>query len=149
MPGAYEPLSSALHAMREEGINEIVCLAPPSEIDDLAPAYHQLLKAGPPWPVVHEPVEDFGAPSDDISFDSLVREIAGKLLAGRHILMHCGAGIGRTGTLAAAVLCSLGLDLDDSLEAVRTAGSDPETDEQRALLRRRCATLQLRARRQH
>ena len=50
------------------------------------------------------------------------------------MLAHCGAGIGRTGTLAASVLVFLGVPLDQALETVHAAGSYPERPEQLELV---------------
>jgi protein-tyrosine phosphatase len=50
-------------------------------------------------------------------------------------LIHCGAGIGRTGTLAAGVLIVLGMDEPDALKNVDDAGSHPERRSQREVIR--------------
>ena len=65
----------------------------------------------------------------------MVKNITGRLESGENLLIHCGAGIGRTGTLAASVLISLGKNLNESLDAVRSAGSNPETEEQMDLVK--------------
>ena len=58
----------------------------------------------------------------------------GGLSAGRRVLIHCGAGIGRTGTLAVCVLVALGQTRAEAEAVVRAAGSQPETPEQHALV---------------
>lgn len=55
-------------------------------------------------------------------------------------LFHCGAGRGRTGTFAAALLCKLGLLLKAALKMVAAAGSGPETEEQRSLVEKVAAS---------
>jgi protein-tyrosine phosphatase len=60
--------------------------------------------------------------------------VADDLRAGESVLLHCAAGIGRTGTAAACVLKSLGLTRDEALERVRAAGSDPQSAAQSGLI---------------
>jgi protein-tyrosine phosphatase len=55
-------------------------------------------------------------------------------LNGQNVLLHCAAGIGRTGTAAACVLKRLGLPVDEALQRVREAGSNPETAVQSGLV---------------
>ena len=79
----------------------------------------------------------FGVPDDDAAFWQFADDLAALLKNGDAILMHCGAGIGRTGTMATAVLMALGVTRDAALRAVQAAGSHPETPSQRRLLESR------------
>ena len=49
-------------------------------------------------------------------------------------LLHCAAGIGRTGTAAACLLKRLGLPREQALQLVRAAGSSPESAVQSGLV---------------
>jgi protein-tyrosine phosphatase len=49
-------------------------------------------------------------------------------------LLHCAAGMGRTGTVAACLLKRLGLPKEEALERVRQAGSNPESAVQTGLV---------------
>ena len=49
------------------------------------------------------------------------------LVLGQQVLLHCAAGIGRTGTVAACVLKHLGLPAALALARVRAAGSNPQS----------------------
>jgi protein-tyrosine phosphatase len=75
------------------------------------------------------------APSVD-EFAALVARVRARLDAGDGVIVHCGAGIGRAGTLAAALLMSLGADHDGSLATVRAArpSAGPQTQVQDQLL---------------
>ena len=48
--------------------------------------------------VLHSPVSDFLAPSLD-QLSKIVQWIESEIAAGRKVLVHCYAGIGRTGTV--------------------------------------------------
>ena len=56
------------------------------------------------------------------------------LRAGESVLLHCAAGLGRTGTAAACVLKALGLETREALQRVREAGSNPQNAEQSGLV---------------
>jgi len=52
------------------------------------------------------------------------------------VLVHCAAGIGRTGTVAACLLKRLGVPTAVALRRVREAGSNPESALQSGLIER-------------
>jgi protein-tyrosine phosphatase len=79
-------------------------------------------------------IPDFGVPEDRSAFKALAGQVATWLQNGENVLIHCGAGIGRTGTLAIAALLFLGISIQEASEIVHSAGSQPETTGQKALL---------------
>jgi predicted protein tyrosine phosphatase len=64
-----------------------------------------------------------------------VEETASALKAGQNLLLHCNAGIVRTGAYASAVLIRLGLSKNQATAEVGRAGSNPETPKQIQFLR--------------
>jgi protein-tyrosine phosphatase len=135
MPGRYEPLEDTLQTLSDLGISDIICLAPLAEIKAKSRCYAEVLESDG-LPCSHRlfPIPDYGTPTDRGSFASEVEAAAGALRRGDRILVHCGAGIGRTGLFAAGVLVALGLEHTQALRRVEEAGSHPERDEQYALL---------------
>src|SRR5712691_9042369 len=69
---------------------------------------------------IHLPVADSHAPTQD-QLDQGVAAIDGALKEGRRVAVHCGAGLGRSGTLIAAYLVSQGTAPDDAMAQVRSA----------------------------
>jgi len=135
MPGRREPLESVWAAGRREGINAIVRLAELPEVGAKSPRYGEALKAGDvPFPILVSEIPDYGVPKDRDAFWSRAQEVASRVRAGEVILVHCGAGVGRTGTFAICVLVALGQSVTAAKSSVSGAGSAPETVEQRELI---------------
>ncbi|HEY6004662.1 MAG TPA: cyclin-dependent kinase inhibitor 3 family protein [Anaeromyxobacter sp.] len=67
------------------------------------------------------PIADATAPSDLGPTARLVEKILERLAAGRTVVVHCHAGIGRSGTVAACCLVARGADPRRAIDAVREA----------------------------
>ncbi len=122
-------------ALSAVGASGIVCLNERHELDDRYPAYVRWLDESGPERVVWFPVPDLHAPGLDAAIE-LVAAITGRLTSGERLVMHCGAGIGRAGTIGAAVLLALGVPLDDALGTIarHRPMAGPEAGAQQALL---------------
>lgn len=137
MPGRYETWVEFVRETERLTLDAVVCLASESEIRSESPAYWHARSSGEvPFPTRDFPIEDFGAPreKEGTEFRDLVQDVAARLLAGKHILIHCRMGIGRTGTLASCVLIELGLSSAEAVRTVEGAGSKPEVTEQRRFI---------------
>ena len=127
MPGRYGTMPDFEQKARADGLRMVVCLTPRDEIEELSPDYGAAVtRGGTSYEWVHLPVPNFGVPPDRSAFREAIRHIADRIKAGDSVLMHCAAGMGRTGSAAACVLKALGLPSEEALERVRTAGSNPQ-----------------------
>lgn len=135
MPGRFETWSSFREEARRAGLGTVVCLAPRLELAELSPEYHAALARGSlPFRWMNVPMRNFGLPEDPAAFRRDIASLAQDLRNGEVVLLHCAAGLGRTGTAAACLLKALGLDAQEALQRVRDAGSNPQNAEQSGLV---------------
>jgi protein-tyrosine phosphatase len=135
MPGRFASWPEFEAQAERSGLALVVCLTPREEVAELSPDYHAAVVAGRVgfrW--LHSPMRNFGSPQDAAGFRQDVEQIATALRQGDAVMLHCAAGIGRTGTAAACVLKALGLPADEALQRVRDAGSNPQNAEQSGLV---------------
>jgi protein-tyrosine phosphatase len=104
-------------AMARCGATTVVCLVEEYELSDRYPQYVEWLHAHRGDDVVWFPIHDLHAPSLSAA-ELLLADLHTRLGRGEHLLVHCAAGIGRTGTIAACLLIELGMHRDDALALV-------------------------------
>ena len=117
------------------GATTIVCL---NEIGELAIRYDDYvdwLRANRDTHAHWYPIHDMHAPPVD-ELSELVTALRARLDNDEGIVVHCGAGIGRAGTIAAAILISHGLSVDEALTIVRASrpAAGPQTGAQERIL---------------
>jgi len=125
----------AEEAFRKTGATTAVCLSESAELADRYPGYVEWLHDNQPARAVWFPVPDLHAPSHDAAaafLDGLVARVR----RGEVLLVHCGAGIGRAGTMAAALLVRLGATVDDAIATVAASRpmAGPEAGAQKEFL---------------
>jgi protein-tyrosine phosphatase len=135
MPGRFEAWSAFEAQARQAGLALVVCLTPRHELAELSPTYHRAVTQGAlPFRWMQVATRNFGVPEDKAQFRRDVEQIAQALRHGDAVLLHCAAGMGRTGSTAACVLKALGLDTEEALQRVRDAGSNPQNAQQSGLV---------------
>ena len=133
-PGRHDPhasgggwardLAADLDAIRAWGAVAVMTLVEADELALLGVAAmgREVAARGMAW--IHLPIADMTVP--DAAFERAWREDAGPrlhaLLARRRdVVLHCRAGLGRTGTIAARLLVETGTPADAAIRAIRAA----------------------------
>jgi protein tyrosine phosphatase (PTP) superfamily phosphohydrolase (DUF442 family) len=117
---SHRPKLKAIPAIAAAGCRRIVTIQGPNETP--GQIEQACREAGVAWTWVQVGHARLPAGEDDRRLRRAVRQVAGFLEAGETVLIHCSAGIHRTGMLAFAVLRWLGLAESEALgliEAMR------------------------------
>ncbi|CAB4857306.1 unannotated protein [freshwater metagenome] len=122
-------------ALAAVGASAVVCLNQRSELVDRYPHYVEWLRTQAPLRAVWFPIPDLGAPHLDAATE-LLESLCQRVERGDTLLVHCGAGIGRAGTIAAGLLMALGSGAADALAlvAAHRPMAGPEAGAQRDLI---------------
>lgn len=125
-------LGDAVNFFHYLGINTIVCLLEMAEIEEYGLQQEEALCQQTGMDFVHFPIADSHIPANAEAFRGLVNALHGKLQDGQNIVIHCRAGIGRTGVLAGCILVNDGMAGDDAIQQISGARGFPipETEAQ-------------------
>ena len=103
------------------GADILISLNQASEFDQLGvPEFPDIVKRQKfRW--YHLPIDDFSAPGEEFTkaWNLFGAEILGYIENGSRIVLHCAAGLGRSGTFAAKLLTTYGWDPLQAIDLVR------------------------------
>lgn len=108
----HMPGPTGLRELRSQGIDTVISLtigSPDERVIKASGLKHH-----------HFPLADMSAP--DMGFiERFVGILQHELDQGRKVAVHCGAGLGRTGTLLACYFVNEGFSADEAIKCVRRA----------------------------
>lgn len=122
IPGGEASLTEDLDALEAQGVTDIVCLVEEVELEWMDPPetmlQRQLSVERKGMSFYNYPIEDYEAP-DLYEAKQIVQLIMEALEKGRSVIVHCWAGLGRAGTIAACVCVSQGMMPLQAIQHVR------------------------------
>jgi len=112
--------------MRSAGIQRVCCLVPGSQLDAEDANLTLYREAFGPQRVLHAPVPDHHLVDEQLLTEEILPFLESASAAGERVVVHCLAGIGRTGQVLAAWLVSdRAYHPKQAIETVRDLGRDP------------------------
>jgi len=98
----FDPRGKILDAFFNAGVSTVIMLTPIEEVKELTGInlYDRYQQLG--FDVIYVSVEDFSVPSEG-AFQEPIKRTLGAADAGKTIVIHCHAGLGRSGMFAACL----------------------------------------------
>lgn len=107
-PQSGDEIEAIFKAIAADGITRIISLLEVSEANDLGLHNEQQISQNSGMQFVQFSIPDLGVPISAHEFSVFIKQQYLDVQAGEHVLVHCRAGIGRTGMVTASVLMHCG-----------------------------------------
>lgn len=135
-PVAGEWIAEEFCGIANLGVKRLVCLMEAAEMRDVGLAREPALCTENGIDFLHFSIRDRGLPVSIDKTISLVKDLHAQIESGKNTAIHCRAGIGRTGLIAACILVRNGHAPEEAFACVSKARKIdvPDTPEQREWL---------------
>lgn len=131
-PRAGDWLDDEMRAWARAGVDIVACLLEPQEIRELGLQGQEQACLASGMRYLSFPIADRQVPPSLQATRRFCGELAGDLRSGRAVVVHCRAGIGRSGLIAACVLQEFGIVGDAAFAMLGAARrvQVPDTEQQ-------------------
>jgi protein-tyrosine phosphatase len=131
-PRAGDWLADEVRSWRDAGIDAVVSMLTPDEVEDLDLAAEPAESEGHGLRFRSFPVDDRAVPASKLEFAGLLTDLSRQLETGQTVAVHCRQGIGRSALVAIGLLIWSGIDVARAIETVAAARGRPvpETPDQ-------------------
>ncbi len=131
-PTAGDWIEEEFANIANENINQIVSLLEPSEEFEVGLQKEKGLTEKYEMHFLSFPIQDRGLPNSVEKFGNFTKTLFQQILSGKNTLIHCRAGIGRAGMVAAAILIHYGFNVDKAFShiSLKRGVTVPDTKEQ-------------------
>ncbi|WP_262178118.1 protein-tyrosine phosphatase family protein [Haloarcula laminariae] len=124
--GRDEAIDDWVEFMRAEGIERVCCLLTGCQLDDRGAVLDHYAATFGEANVLHAPVRDHHLVPESVLVDEILPFLADSRAAEEPVVVHCLAGIGRTGqALAAWLVYNRDYGPRRAIETVREQGREP------------------------
>lgn len=125
-------LKDDLIYFRTRGVRAVASLLETREAESCGLEHEAALCKQVGLSFTHFPIRDRRVPTDEKAFQALVNQLYHSLYEGENLAIHCYAGIGRTGVLAACLMIKDGMTPQDAVDLLSEVRGHnmPQTQEQ-------------------
>lgn len=130
-PVSGEWIEDEFIGLKRLGIDKIVCLLEKYEQIEVGLVAEEELCIKNGIEFSSFPIPDRGLP-DTLQANQFVHQLYHEICSGKHVVIHCRAGIGRTGIIAGGILVKSGLHAKEAFKLISSAREVqvPDTEEQ-------------------
>jgi len=136
-PRGGDWLEDEIRSLRNIGVDAVISLLEPAEVEELEIREERKFCEAFEIFFYSFPIPDRNIPVSSMEALNLAKLIKELLLQGKHVAIHCRAGIGRSSILAAGVLMISGVSFEEAFRQIEKARgcSVPDTGEQKEWVR--------------